>query len=222
MEDASAAAVALERAGADELLLAWSAAYSESLRTLLANLSRVLSVPLLVRTVDESATAAEVRALLDAGAARVLISGPALRDPDLIAALSRSASSAALSVGVRAQPESAGWRVLGPGDQPTEWDVVTWARVVEAQGGAELLIEAPPAPTADEPFDLELLATVTEAVRIPVLAIGAAPAVEDVFDALMIGDVDGVVLDDSFRSVGQSLAAVKRYLAERGLAIRFE
>ena len=67
---------------------------------------------------------------------------------------------------------------------------------------------------AQEPFDLELLEAVTSAVARPVVAAGEPEAVEDVFDALMIGNADGVLVGPSARL---TVRDIREYIGERGM-----
>jgi len=156
----------------------------------------------------------EVGELLAAGAARLAVQSAALNDPNLISSLSRSFGSESIAVAIAVQREGEGWRVHETlGGAVTEWDPVTWAAVVEAQGGGEIIIESSGG-REGEPFDLELLEAVTSAVARPVVAAGEPEAVEDVFDALMIGNADGVLVGPSARL---TVRDIKAYLGERGL-----
>lgn len=206
--------------GADELLFGIHGWRGELLVPIAEQLARSVSIPVALET--DLASVTEIRGALEAGAARTVVQRSALRDPDFISELAEAIGSEAVSVAVEAQREETHWRVLsGPGGEPTEWDVVNWARVVEAQGGGELIIASGHGGVEGQPFDLELLDTVSSSVRIPVLALGEAAGVEDLFDALMIGDADGVLVGSLLHSGAQTIPEVKEYLSEHGLPVRF-
>lgn len=171
----------------------------------------------------EPATVVEAGQLLEAGAARVAIQAAALRDPDLIARLTRAFGSEALAVAITAGGEHEDWRVLvsDRGDA-SEWDAVTWARVAEAQGAGELIVESRGGGRHGGPFDLELLGAVSAAVNRPVVASGDAREIEDLFDALMIGNADAVVVGSLVRPGRLTIRDVKVFLADRGLPVRLD
>lgn len=176
-----------------------------------------MSIPLMVTA--EPTGLDELDALLAAGATRVAIGDAALRDPDLIRAVAKRFGSGAVAVSVRARLEDGYGRVVRAADRrPTEWDVVDWARVIAAQGGGALILEC--RGSADEPFALELLGSVSGAVAIPVVAAGETGEAEDIFDALMIGDAEGVMVDASVLRDRSAVRQIKRYLADHGLKVR--
>jgi cyclase len=204
-------AVACEEAGADELFLIARGAPLGSLTQLAERITSKLSIPLSVwmDRVSES----EVGELLAAGAARLAIQSAALDDPNFISFLSRSFGSESIAVAIAAQREGERWRVQETlGGSATEWDPLTWAAVAEAQGAGAVIIESSGG-REGEPFDLELLEAVASAVAMPVIAAGEPEAVEDVFDALMIGKAAAVLLDSRART---KVGDVKAYLGERG------
>ncbi len=214
-------AQAYAEAGADELLFAVHGWRAENLEPIAERLARSVSIPVTLET--DLVSVAEIRRTLEAGAARTVVQRSALRDPDFISELAGAIGSQALSVAVEVQREESHWRVLsGPGGEPTEWDAVNWARVVEAQGGGELIIASAQSGVEGQPFDLELLDTVSSSVRIPVIALGVEVEVEDLFDALMIGNADGVLVGSLLHSGAQTIRNVKEYLSEHGLPVRLD
>jgi cyclase len=207
---------AYAEAGADEVMLVAREPPLEAILEILRSIRRPLTIPLVVWT--NLRTAAEVGDILDAGAARVAVQSAALGDPDFIALLARRFGSEAIAVAITAGLEDEGWRVLDePGGTATEWDAVTWARVVEAQNGGELIIESPGGGTHGEPYDLELLAAVTAGVKRPVVAAAGGARLEDLFDALMIGDADAVLVGSLLHSGKETVESVRAYLEEHGL-----
>jgi cyclase len=213
--DLVAVADAYAEAGAGELIIDARQVAFETLAEVAKRLFTV-AIPFALRI--ETSDPDRAAALLTAGAARVFVGSAGLADPDLIARLSKQLGSDSVGVWMTARPEGTNWRVLeslAGGD--TEWDAVNWAAVAEAQGAGELVAEAVGSGDPGEPFDLELLKRLNASFRRPVLAAGAAMRVEDLFDALMIGAVDGVLVGELLHSGGASLAGIKHYLADHGL-----
>lgn len=215
--DASQVAAAYADAGADELHLEFVALERLKSVAVVRIVTGGVAIPTSVRA--EFRTIEAAGTLLEAGAARVTIGGEALLDPNFITAVARAFGSAAVLVEVVAGSEEEGWRVRGADGEETEWDAVTWARVAEAQGGGGLIIRSA-GRTRAAPFDLDLIQAVRSQVAVPVLAAGEAGSLEDVFDALMTGDADGVLIGSLLHSGHRSVGEVKRFLAEHGLPVR--
>ena len=75
------------------------------------------------------------------GAAKVVISSAAVRDPALLTAAAKEFGRQRIIAAIDAKREAAGfWRAyINGGKQPTERDAVAWARKVEALGAGEIL-----------------------------------------------------------------------------------
>jgi cyclase len=204
--------------GADELLLAVHSLAVDVHVALLRQLTPDLHVPVVLQSEPDSPV--EAARLLEAGAARVLIQSAALADPEAIAVLSRELGKDRIGVAITARREDEVWRVLrGVGGTTTEWNAVTWAKVAEAQGVGEIVIQSAGGGAHGEPNDLDLLGWVSSIVEVPVIAIGEAHSVEDIFDAVMIGGADGVAVGSLFHSGRLSVRETKRYLSEHGLDV---
>lgn len=217
--DPTEAAAACADAGADEIGLVSSGAGLETLTALTRRIAASLRVPLLV--LADHPEVAAVDQLIEAGADRVFVQASALHDPGYIAVLARAFGGESVGVVVTAQREGGGWRVLdAPGGLPTEWDAVTWSSVVKAQGCREIVLSTPAGGAHGEPVDLELLSAVTSALELQVVAAGEVDTVEDILDALMIGNADGALVGSLLHSGKRSVRDVKKYLAEHGLRVR--
>jgi cyclase len=211
------AAVACAEAGASEILIDGRASASDTLIPLVRELAPAVRLPVTVAT--EPVTVTQAEAFLTAGVSRVAVQTTALADPDFIAALTRQLGSESLAVFVAARHENEIWRVFqGPRGAATEWDPVTWAKVAEAQGAGELIVEPLGGGPDGTPYDLDLLSAVSSAVARPVVAAGAAASLEDLLDALMMGNADAVLLGQVLHSGAVTLASIAEYLGEHGLA----
>ncbi|KPK81949.1 MAG: hypothetical protein AMS25_04400 [Gemmatimonas sp. SM23_52] len=220
-DDPLEAAVACAEAGADELLFVGLGTSLETLTALSRRIARAVSIPFAVKL--EPATVAEAGQLLEVGASRVAIQRAALKEPDFIADLTRTLGCEALAVAITAGGEAENWRVFASREGgPTEWDAITWACVAEAQGAGELIVESRSGGQHGEPFDLDLLAAVSAAVARPVVAAGEAREIEDLFDALMIGNANAVVVGQLVSSGRCTVHEVKVWLAEHGLPVQLD
>lgn len=162
---------------------------------------------------------AEVEDLLTLGVRRVAVRRRALADPNFISAVAHRFGSDGLAVAISAREENGVWRVYEAAAGPaTEWDAITWARVAEAQGAGELIVEPLEAPNAAGPHGLDLLAELTGKVAKPIVARVDPQSADDVLDALLIGDADAVLLGPALLSERDSLRVIRAYLDEHGVS----
>jgi cyclase len=209
--------------GADELVVLDVSATDEGRRTALATVRAVraeLSIPLTVgggvRGVDDAA------ALLDAGADKVSVNTAAVARPELLTELAarfgRQCTVLALDAARRA--DGAGHEVVvRAGKERTGQDAVAWAQEAEARGAGELLLTSWDRDGTRDGYDLELLAKVSAAVRIPVIASGGASHAGHLAEALDAG-ASAVLAASIFHDGELTVGALKERLAERGREVR--
>jgi cyclase len=87
-------------------------------------------------------------------------------------------------------------------------------------GAGEVLLTSMDRDGTGEGYDLELLRSVGDAVRVPVVASGGAGRIEHFADALTAGRADAVLAASRFHFEQLSIRAVKAYLAERQIPVR--
>lgn len=208
---------ALADSGADEILLRIEAAAVPTRLATLRALAAEAIVPLVARS--DIADPVIFEALVDSGASRVVIESAALSDPDLIAKLAGRFGSERVGVEVGASAVGGGWRVVrGDAGTETEWDAVTWARVIEAQGGGEVVVRA--RGSSAPAVDVELVRAIATAVARPVMAVVMGGSPLDIVDALLIGDADAVVMDGLPGGDRGAIRRIKTAVAEHGLPVR--
>ncbi len=218
VEDPFEGASAYAAEGADEILFRGVDLSFDALTALYRRAASSLRIPSTVEF--DAANPSQVEEVLEAGASRVILQDAALRDPDYLARLAKLFAGRRIAVRILASSAADGWRVLGRADgAETEWNAVTWARVIETQGAGSLFVGSASQHAIPSSFDLDLLDSVKSAVAIPVIASGAAERVEDVFDALMIGNADGVVVRELLHSGRTTVGEIRAYLLEHGLEV---
>lgn len=161
----------------------------------------------------------DVQTMLSAGADKVSINTAALHDPDLIAFAVRRFGNQCVVVSIDAKKEGTGWNVYGGVDNDTGRDVVDWAREVETRGAGEILLHSIDRDGTMEGFDLPLIEHVTNAVRIPVIALGGAGTVEHCVDAVRNG-ASAVSASSIFQYTQTTPQAIKLALHAAGFPAR--
>ena len=69
-------------------------------------------------------------------------------------------------------------------------------------------------------YDIELTRTVSDSVRIPVIASGGAGRPEHFYEALTAGGASAVLAASLFHFGECTITEVKKYLRERGVLVR--
>jgi cyclase len=165
----------------------------------------------------------DVRTLLRAGADKVSLNSAAVRQPALLSRCADRFGTQCIVIAIDAKRrEGEGWEVyIDAGRTPTGRDVLEWA--VEAtrnRGSGEILLTSMDRDGTGEGYDLELLAAVTSAVTVPVVASGGAGRLEHFARALVEGGADAVLAASRFHFEELTIAGVKEHLAEAGIPVR--
>jgi imidazole glycerol-phosphate synthase subunit HisF len=166
---------------------------------------------------------ADARRLLRSGADKVGINSAAVERPELLAELARRFGSqcVVLSVDARKRPEG-GWEVVTQGGRhATGLDALAWIREGVERGAGEILLTSIDRDGTQGGYDLELIAEVSRAVPVPVIASGGAGAPEHLSSALAAGAA-AVLAASIFHQGTYTVGEVKRALAGAGFPIREE
>jgi imidazole glycerol-phosphate synthase subunit HisF len=168
-------------------------------------------------------TAADVDALLRAGADKVGVNTAAIARPELLREIAErfGRQVLVLSVDARRAPGTAtGFEVTTHGGRRgTGIDAVEWAAQAVGLGAGEILLNSMDADGTRAGFDLELIRLVRAAVSVPVIASGGAGAVEHFPPAVAAG-ADAVLAASVFHFGTLSIAAVKDALRSAGAELR--
>jgi cyclase len=221
--DPVALAAVYDAQGADELVFLDITATVEARDTLYEVVSRTAEQVFIPLTVGGGVRVAEdVGRLLRAGADKVSVNSAAVRDPEL---LSRGAGTygvqcMVLAIDARRRPDGRGWEVVVDGGRtPTGRDALAWAEEGASRGAGELLVTSMDADGQKTGYDLDLVAAVTGAVDVPVIASGGAGTVDHFVAACQAG-ADAVLAASVFHFGQLSITEVKQALATAGLPVR--
>jgi imidazole glycerol-phosphate synthase subunit HisF len=215
--------------GADELVFLDITASVEGRRTILDVVQRTAEAVFIPLTVGGGINSPEfMQELLHSGADKISLNTAALDNPRLIAAGADRFGSQCIVAAIDAcrvdadlQSGQPRWEVYSHGGrQPTGRDAVEWAVETEKMGAGEILLTSMDADGTLDGYDNELLAAVTGAVNIPVIASGGAGKLEHLYDALTVGRAHAVLAASILHYGTHSIADIKNYLSEKGLPIR--
>ena len=215
---------AYDLAGADELMFLDITASHEGRAAILDVVARTAEVCFMPVSVGGGVRKVEdARRLLRAGADKVSINTAAVEDPDLIAACADAFGSQAVVVAIDAKrrADGAGWEVFTYGGRrATGLDAVDYARAAVARGAGEILLTSMDRDGAKTGYDLDLLAAVSGAVRVPVIASGGAGSTAHMVDAVKRGGAAAVLAASIFHFGEISIGETKQAMAAAGIPVR--
>ena len=209
--------------GADELTFLDITASSDERDIILHVIESVAEQVFIPLTVGGGVRAVDdVRRLLNAGADKISINTAGLQNPALIGEASARFGSQAIVVAIDAKADGPGrWQVYTHGGRrPTGRDVLEWAREVETLGAGEILLTSMDRDGTRQGFDLALTRAVSDAVGIPVIASGGVGSLEHLADGVVQGRADAVLAASIFHFGEYTIAQAKRFMADRGIAVR--
>jgi len=169
-----------------------------------------------VRTVEDA------RRLLRAGADKVAINTAAVENRELISACADAFGAQAVVVAIDAKQTAPGqWRVFTYGGRrDTGIDAVAYAAEVVEKGAGEILLTSMDRDGARSGYDLDLLAAVSRAAPVPVIASGGAGTIQHMIDAVKIGHADAVLAASVFHFGDLTIGETKAAMAAAGVPIR--
>jgi cyclase len=209
--------------GADELVILDITASHEERRSIISVIESVadeLFIPLTVgggiRTADD------VREILVAGADRVSLNTAAVERPSLISEAAERFGTQCIVVSIDARRNARGrWSVFTYGGREDSGrDAVAWAEEAQARGAGEILLTSMDRDGTRAGYDCELLRAVGEFVTVPVIASGGAGKMDHFVEAIIDGGADAVLAASLFHTRTMTIRDLKRYLAEKGVAVR--
>lgn len=220
-----------DREGADELTFLDITASSEQRYIIIDVVRRVAEKVFIPFTVGGGINDIEtINEILKAGADKVSINTAAVKDPDFIKKASDKFGSQCVVVAIDAKKNSdlpadkAGkpsWEVyVNGGRTPTGIDAAEWAKKAESLGAGEILLTSMDRDGTKEGYDIELTKTISQALKIPVIASGGAGNTEHVYDVLTRGRADAALLASCLHYGDFRIKELKEYLTRKGIPVR--
>ncbi|MGB1482636.1 MAG: imidazole glycerol phosphate synthase subunit HisF [Paracoccaceae bacterium] len=219
------AARAYDDAGADELCFLDINATHENRGTMFDVVRRTAEQCYIPLTVGGGVrSAADVRALLRAGADKVSFNSAAVADPDVISTAADQFGSQCIVCAIDAKTVAPGqWQLFTHGGRkPTGLDAVEFAIKIAQKGAGEILLTSMDRDGTKAGFNLEMTRAISEAVDIPVIASGGVGTLDHLVDGVRLGRASAVLAASIFHFGDYTIAEAKAHMAAAGLAMRIE
>ena len=219
------AARAYDDAGADELCFLDINATHENRSTMFDVVRRTAEQCYIPLTVGGGVrSAADVRALLRAGADKVSFNSAAVADPDVISAAADQFGSQCIVCAIDAKTVAPGqWQLFTHGGRkPTGLDAVEFAIKIAQKGAGEILLTSMDRDGTKAGFNLEMTRAISEAVDIPVIASGGVGTLDHLVDGVRLGGASAVLAASIFHFGDYTIAEAKAHMEAAGLAMRIE
>jgi len=145
-------------------------------------------------------TVENIKTILAAGAEKVVLNTCAGRDPDFVKAASDEFGSSTIVVCIDVKRTlfnvERTW-IVG-GSRATRFSPLDFAKLMEDKGAGELIVQSIEKDGTMEGYDLDLTRSISQAVSIPVVALGGAGRNEDLVDGYRYGFANGLAAGSLF------------------------
>ncbi len=164
----------------------------------------------------------DIFARIRAGADKVSINTQALKQPNFIDVCAKEFGSQCIVVSIDALAEENGsWQVYQQGGRvPTGRIPADWAAEVESRGEGEIFLNSIDRDGSGKGYDLDLIHSVVNAVKIPVIVCGGVGEWSHFALGLTETRASAVAAANIFHYTENSIYKAKKYLYDHGFNVR--
>ena len=209
--------------GADELVFLDITATIEKRKTLVELVKRVAANINIPFTVGGGISSVEnVAELLQNGADKVSVNTAAFKNQQLIKELSDAFGSQCVVLAIDTKKEEDGnWYVyLNGGRTKTDTLTTDWAKQAVSLGAGEILLTSMNNDGTKNGFALDITATLSNSLAVPVIASGGAGTMEHFKEVFEGANADAALAASIFHYKEISIPDLKNYLNKNNIAIR--
>jgi cyclase len=166
-----------------------------------------------IRSIDN------IKEILNAGAEKVVISSYASEKPEFIKQASEMFGSSTIMVCIDVKHKSLGGEQVfsHSGTKSTGFEPIIFSKLMEQNGAGEIIINSIERDGTMTGYDLELIRRVSEAVTIPVIALGGAGQLKHFRDAIDIGKASAAAAGSFFVFFGSRKAVLINFPSQKEL-----
>ena len=165
---------------------------------------------------------ADARLFLRTGADKVAINTAIIKKPELVTEIARKFGSQAMVASLEVQKKFDGSYEIytDSGRTPTGVDPIPWAKEVERLGAGEILLTFIHQDGTYQGYDLNLLAKIASAAKIPVIASGGAVSIADLIAAVTIDKADALAIASLLHFNKLNISEIKQGLKKAKIPVR--
>ena len=168
----------------------------------------------------------QMQAVLLAGAEKVSVNSPAVRNPRLIAEGAAAFGRQCMVLGMDAKRDAvmpSGYRVYIDGLRTaTDLDALEWGQRAVELGAGEVVLNAIDTDGTQAGYELTVTRMLADRLPVPVVASGGAGSVEHVAEVLTDGHADAALVASIVHYGTCTVGDIKEHLAARGVPVRRE
>jgi len=223
--------------GADELVfldITASAEKRKILKDVVKDVASAISIPFTVG--GGLSSISDARLILCSGADKVSVNTAVVENPSLVTELAQTFGKQCVVVAIDAKrryerkkdkvvvetQEGTCWFEVYTygGRKPTGFDAIQWAVQAAKLGAGEFLVTSMDRDGTENGYDLELTRSISENVKVPVIASGGAGKPEHFLEAFTRGKADAALAASVFHYNKYPVPVVKKFLKDNGVAVR--
>lgn len=206
----------------DEIIILDIDAYREGRRPNIKLVEWVATECFVPLTVGGGISSSEdIQDLLNAGADKVCVNTVARMNPEFISKAAAIYGSQCITVSIDALQTDNGYRVFDHiSKQVVDLTPVDYARQLEDLGAGEIFLNSVDRDGSRLGYDIELLNSVSEKLKIPLIACGGVGKVADLAKGVLEGRCQAVAAANIFQHTEHSTIAAKSHLLSSGVAVR--
>lgn len=169
-------------------------------------------------------TVDDIKNTILAGAEKVSLNSPAVRNPDLIGEGAAIFGNQCIVLGMDAKRDlsmKSGYRVfINGGRVATDLDALEWAIRAESLGAGEIVLNSIDADGTRDGYEIPLTRMISENVGIPVVASGGAGTPAHMARVLTEGKADAALIASMVHSGDYTVGSIKSALSSLGVPVR--
>lgn len=216
-------AILYSQQGADELVFLDITATVEKRKTLVELVKRIAANINIPFTVGGGISSVEdVAILLQNGADKISVNTAAFKKPALLKELSSAFGSqcVVLAIDTKKEADNEWYVYLNGGRTKTQTITLDWAKQAVDAGAGEILLTSMNNDGTKNGFALDITASLSSSLAVPVIASGGAGTVEHFKDVFEIANADAALAASIFHYKEIEIPALKKYLQQQQIAIR--
>tara|TARA_B100000575_G_scaffold293658_1_gene305806 strand:+ start:13625 stop:14380 length:756 start_codon:yes stop_codon:yes gene_type:complete len=208
--------------GADEICFLDISASLENRETLLNVVRKTANEVFIPLTVGGGISSVNnIQSLLKAGADKVSINSAAIAKPEIIKKSSEYFGNQCIVVAVDAKKINNDWFVYSHGGtKKTDLLALNWIEKVEKLGAGEILLTSMDKDGTKSGFDIDLMAKVSEFLKIPLIASGGVGKLEHFYEGVDKGKANALLAASVFHFNEITIKEVKQFLYKKNINVR--